>query len=303
MQKIRQLQLIHVRSFGCSATNRMPYAPEERPPMTDSQKKLYPQVQQEFTDEGYPILKVHSNRNAFEVRRSDRLRGTRKSFTPRERRMSENQDWPSVWPTAKTFSPSAVPLPLRQSYEEKANKVPRGKYANMELMKIPNFLHLSPAAIERHCRALKKFCTEWPKELENHEKVREYLPITYVTKDYIHSAPTIRDPRARVVQLKVNVKSLKLNSLDEDKLIQLAAHRYNENTQELTLEVSACPTRNQNKDYADYLLTALYSESRNHQEWEKDKPVQQERHDDLDTYRANIEQKLGFKPFKTIADG
>ena len=29
------------------------------------------------------------------------------------------------------------------------------KYGNAELMKIPNFLHLTPAHIEKHCKALK----------------------------------------------------------------------------------------------------------------------------------------------------
>jgi small subunit ribosomal protein S35 len=32
---------------------------------------------------------------------------------------------------------------------------PPGKFANAELMKIPNFLHLTPPAIERQCQALK----------------------------------------------------------------------------------------------------------------------------------------------------
>lgn len=281
----------------------MPYSPDERPPMTDAQQKKYPQVKQQFTDEGYPVLKVHSGSNVFDVKKREKLRGPRRALIPRESKMSEIQDWPSVWPTAKTFSPSAVPLPLRQSYEEHPHKVPRGKYANMELLKIQNFLHLSPIAVERHCQALKKFCTQWPKELEDHEKAREYLPITYVTRDYVHSAPTIRDPRSRIVQLKVNVKDLKLNSLDEDKLIQLAAHRYDPKTQELTIEVSACPMRCQNKDYADYLLTALYSESKIHQDWEKDRPQEQEIQDDMDAYRANIEQKFGLKPFRAAADG
>jgi len=31
-----------------------------------------------------------------------------------------------------------------------------GKYANAELMKIPNFLHLTPAHVKKHCEALKR---------------------------------------------------------------------------------------------------------------------------------------------------
>ena len=33
--------------------------------------------------------------------------------------------------------------------------IPPGKYANAELMKIPNFLHLTPAHIKQHCAAMK----------------------------------------------------------------------------------------------------------------------------------------------------
>jgi small subunit ribosomal protein S35 len=40
-----------------------------------------------------------------------------------------------------------------------------GKYANIELMKIPNFLHLTPPVIKRQCQLLKPFCTKWPKGL------------------------------------------------------------------------------------------------------------------------------------------
>lgn len=67
--------------------------------------------------------------------------------------MKPDQDWPSVWPTAKIFRPSVVPLPLYQGYDQK--RAPPYKYANAELMKIPNFLHLTPEAIRRHCAAIK----------------------------------------------------------------------------------------------------------------------------------------------------
>ena len=33
--------------------------------------------------------------------------------------------------------------------------LPRGTYANPELMKIPNFLHLTPAHIKKQCAAIK----------------------------------------------------------------------------------------------------------------------------------------------------
>ena len=32
------------------------------------------------------------------------------------------------------------------------------QYANLELMKVQNFLHLTPPAIEQHCEALRSKC-------------------------------------------------------------------------------------------------------------------------------------------------
>lgn len=67
--------------------------------------------------------------------------------------MAVDQDWPSVWPGPRSYHPAVVPLPLRQGFSKKG--IPPGRFANAELMKIPNFLHLTPPAIKRHCEALK----------------------------------------------------------------------------------------------------------------------------------------------------
>ena len=75
--------------------------------------------------------------------------------------MSTDQDWTNVWPTAATFKQSVVPLPITQGYvaSEKENKgLPVEKYANAELMKIPNFFHLTPNHSKKHCAALKSEC-------------------------------------------------------------------------------------------------------------------------------------------------
>lgn len=260
------------RFFSLGRCSPMPYKPEERPPLTDHQKRLYPQVEQTFTKEGYPILKIKPKENTVLHTRVKMLRRrSRYNYKAREESMDENQDWPSVWPTAKTFSPSGVPLPLRQSYEQK--NPPRFKYANTELLKTPNFLHLTPGAIERQCKAIKKFCTDWPEGLDTDEEVRAHFPLTYITSDYIHALPTIRDVRSRIVTLCLNIKDLKLNPMDEDKLTRLLTEkRYDEQTGEIRITVSDCPTKIQNQDYADYLLTALYFESQNHEKWEEDKP-------------------------------
>lgn len=49
--------------------------------------------------------------------------------------------------------------------------------------------------------------------------------------------------------------------------MKLAAHRYDEKTGDIKITASACPTRSHNKDYARYLLTALYFESIKHGQW------------------------------------
>lgn len=121
--------------------------------------------------------------------------------------MKEDQDWTNVWPGTRTFHPAVVPFPVRQGHNKK--RAFPGKYANAELMKIPNFLHLTPPAIEKHCEALKKFCTQWPKGLETDEKCTEHFPIDVIASDYCHSSPIIRDPLARIVTIKVNMVKYK----------------------------------------------------------------------------------------------
>lgn len=76
--------------------------------------------------------------------------------------MKPDQDWMSVWPAQRTFHPAVVPLPIRQGFAHLKGQVTPQKYANVELMKIPNFLHLTPPVIKMQCQMLKPFCTKWP---------------------------------------------------------------------------------------------------------------------------------------------
>lgn len=72
--------------------------------------------------------------------------------------MSTDQDWTNSWPTQMTFKQNAVPIPLRQGYIKsycENNGLPPTKYGNTELMKIPNFLHLTPPHIKKQCQAIK----------------------------------------------------------------------------------------------------------------------------------------------------
>ncbi len=64
---------------------------------------------------------------------------------PRSNKMPTDQDLPLVWPVARSFHPGSVPLPLHQEWLVLV-ATPPSKFANAELMKIPNFLHLTPPA-------------------------------------------------------------------------------------------------------------------------------------------------------------
>lgn len=123
--------------------------------------------------------------------------------------MPVDQEWDAVWTGPRSFHPATVPLPMRQGYTPKGVPAP-GKFANAELMKIPNFLHLTPPVIKKQCEVLKQFCTEWPKGLETEEKCNEHFPIEVITSDYCHALPTIRNPLSRIVTTKVSVDPMRL---------------------------------------------------------------------------------------------
>jgi len=189
---------------------------------------------------------------------------------PRFKQMAVDQDWGAVWPGPRSFHPATVPLPLRQGWV-KVNRAPPGKLANAELMKIPNFLHLTPPVVSKQCEALKKFCTAWPKNLENEEKQEQHFPTRVISSDYVHGLPTIRNPLSRIVTIKMKVSRLNLKKHAHDKFLRLVGERYNAETDELTITTDRCPLKRQNYDYAIYLLTALYHESNIVEEWESSK--------------------------------
>nr|SVE79603.1 EOG090X09BG [Daphnia magna] len=226
---------------------------------------------QNVEDDDFRVLELGPSK-------SSNMRGNRRKTAykktpvhpPRSNKMPVDQDWPSVWPVARVFHPASVPLPLHQGWVEPGT-TPPGKFANAELMKIPNFLHLTPPAIQRQCEALKKFCTEWPKELNTDEKIDHHFPIQITTSDYLHSSPTIRDARARIVTLQVKLSTLHLNSHAKDKLLRLVKERYDPVNDILTIVSERCPLRKQNIDYAIYLLNVLVSESWKTEPWENEK--------------------------------
>jgi len=183
-------------------------------------------------------------------------------------RMNPDQKWGDVWPAARTFHPAVVPLPVRQGVVHQKAQVVPSKHANAELMKIPNFLHLSPPVVKMHCAALAQFCTPWPQGLDTEEDIEAHFPLTLTYSDYLNSSSSIRDRRSRIVQIKINIKSLPLDDHAKDKLIRLVGDRYNEETGEILLVSDRCPYRGQNEDYCKYLLTALLHESWRLEDWE-----------------------------------
>ncbi|CAH0731122.1 unnamed protein product, partial [Brenthis ino] len=198
-------------------------------------------------------------------------------------KMSTDQNWGNVWPGPRSFHPSSVPLPIRQGYVPKG-QAPPGKKANAELMKIPNFLHLSPPVIKTQCEAIKKFCTEWPKLLNSEEAIEKHYPVEVITSDYCHASPTIRNPLARIVTLRVKLSDLKLDKRSKDKFLRLVGDRYDEKTDLVTFTADRCPVRKQNLDYVNYLLTACYHESWAVEDWEQDKILEDMEYYDFDMH-------------------
>ncbi|KAK6062228.1 hypothetical protein COOONC_00092 [Cooperia oncophora] len=189
---------------------------------------------------------------------------------PRSEEMSTDQDWTAVWPAARSFASSVVPLPVRMGFRPDAERrAPFKKEGNLELVKIPNFLHLTPAAIEKHCNAIRKFCTKFPSELiSNQSLASSEFPLRISYNTYVHQGVNIRDHRSRVVTLQVKLSALPLSPEAREKLIRLATSRYDEKTDLLTIITDRCHTRKQNLDYAFYLLTAIFHEANKVEPWE-----------------------------------
>ncbi|XP_074839777.1 small ribosomal subunit protein mS35 [Carettochelys insculpta] len=218
-----------------------------------------------------PVAGLEQREGAASRGRASRLtRKTSVPIAPRTKKMAVDQDWSSVYPAAAAFNPASVPLPIRMGYPMKGG-VPPAKEGNLELIKIPNFLHLTPPAIKKHCAALKDFCTEWPTVLDSDEKFEQHFPIEIETVDYVSAGPSVRNPKARVVTLRVKLSNLNLDDHAKKKLIKLVGERYCKDTDILTIITDRCPLRRQNYDYGLYLLTVLYHESWKTEMWESEK--------------------------------
>ncbi|XP_064397999.1 small ribosomal subunit protein mS35-like [Halichondria panicea] len=169
-------------------------------------------------------------------------------------------DWSSLYQAQRPYDPYIIPLPIRMGRPEKG-KVPPPAVGNLELMKIPNFFHLTPIAIQKHCKALKPLCTPWPDNLPQ-------MPLKIETRNYVFPGTTVRHPGARKVTLNVRLSDLMLTDHARNKMILLAGHCYNPDSSTIRLVGKRCPTRKQNQEYVMYLLKVLYLESNRVEPWE-----------------------------------
>lgn len=68
--------------------------------------------------------------------------------------------------------------------------------------------------------------------------------------------------------MQLKLSALPLDKHARDKFLRLVEDRYDPETDYVTLVVDRCPLRQQNYDYARYLLTALFYESFKIEQWE-----------------------------------
>uniref|UniRef100_A0A4W5MT74 Mitochondrial ribosomal protein S35 n=1 Tax=Hucho hucho TaxID=62062 RepID=A0A4W5MT74_9TELE len=162
---------------------------------------------------------------------------------PRTDRMPVDQDWTAVYPAAAPFRQGSVPLPVRMGFPVKRG-VPPEKKGNLELIKIPNFLHLTPiSTVKKHLDIISHFLGLWPSALDTDAKYDEHFPVKVKSKDYVSAGTSLRNPSARIVHLRVKLSSLNLDDHARKKMVKLVGE--------------SCPVRQQNYDYAMYLLTKV----------------------------------------------
>lgn len=216
-------------------------------------------------------------------------------------------DWGSFYDAASSYNDRVIPLNIRMGRPRitRIGDVPPKAFGNIEVLKIPNFFHLTPPAIKKHCDALREYCTPWPKDIG-------YRPVRVTTINHVFAGASIRFPEARFVKIQVHLKDLKLDDHAHRKFVLMVGDRYNPNTGELTLVVEKCPTRKQNKEYGFYLLSALYHEANKVESWESeadtvptefiDRAVEKVRKELYPTYYRDVKSKSKHTFYRVIND-
>lgn len=188
--------------------------------------------------------------------------GLDKMRIPKSKLLEE--EWTDLWPVARPYNHHLVRLPIRMGRPTYPGEPPREADGNAELLKIPNFLHLTPRHIEKHTQALKPLCKPWPKDFDISPRT-----VRVRTNNHLFPGASLRHPRSHVVQLKVQLRDIpNLDARAEKKLIALAGKRFIRKTRTISLVCKECPTREQNRDYALFQLLALWKEAQKKEDWE-----------------------------------
>jgi small subunit ribosomal protein S35 len=98
--------------------------------------------------------------------------------------------------------------------------------------------------------------------------MKKHFPIEYISSDYCHALPTIKNNLSRIVTIRFNLSELDFDDHAKDKFLRLVGERYNPDTGIITIVTDRCPMKKQNYEYAMYLITACYHESFIVEDWE-----------------------------------
>ncbi|EDV20498.1 uncharacterized protein TRIADDRAFT_31814 [Trichoplax adhaerens] len=170
-------------------------------------------------------------------------------------RAAYEDDLSQILTTSNVYNAALFDLPIRMGRPIKPEVLPPRAAGNIELLKIPNFFHLTPQKVRRDTDALKALCNAWPSKIKRR-------PIRIYSRNYLYAGPSVAHPKSHFVKLEVNINDLPLNESARKRLMALAGNYYDAETNLLTLVGNKCPTRKQNREYVMYLLTALILESK-----------------------------------------
>lgn len=98
------------------------------------------------------------------------------------------------------------------------------------------------------------------------------------------------------------MSSLPLDTHAKDKFLRLVENRYDPDTDIVTITVDRCPTRKQNFEYAQYLMTALFHESFILEPWESFKIEEDMEYYDWQTNKSKENTEAILKWGKSEAD-
>ena len=172
------------------------------------------------------------------------------------------EDWSDVYPAEKPLDPYLIELPLRGGGHKIRKELPPIAEGNAVFWQSPNFFHLTPPAIQKHCEALEPLLTEWPSDLP-------YCPVEVETTDFLLSGNERYHQDGRHVRMEVDFDSLQLTGRPREKMLELLEDKYDVDKNVIKLESRRCPTKTQNKDYLYYLLKVLYFEANRSEKWEE----------------------------------